>query len=181
MSITRQFVLIAALCAAFFAQSFSASVERQIATGAAADSAANRNTETLSRLGSYAALAVSVLTALSAKLPGLANLVNRIGGTETIERVVHNSTKLIETKGRDAAALLDVAKLVMEKGTPHAWHLLSQLNLELGQTAGPVSPHDPPSLPDCIDQLLRRCRMDAAARIHTDTTPPILPFPPKAA
>ena len=166
MTPLRQIVLIVSLLVAFVGNNYAGSMKKEIATGAAADSAANQNTVALTQYGSLGAAAAAIL----AGFPGLSGLLGKIGGTQTIGRVIDAGGKLIDSKGCDTTALLDVAKLVLEKGSPQALQLLGQLNLHL--TDKPPSPSpagEPPSREECIAQLVRRIELDAAARISGST------------
>lgn len=168
MTPLRQLILIVALIAAFVGNNYAGSMKKEIATGAAADSAANQNTVALTQYGSLGAAAAAILAALGGRVPGLGGLLGKLGGTQTIERVLDAGGKLIDSKGRDTTALLDVAKLVLEKGSPQALQLLGQLNLHLtDKPPSPTPAGEPPPRDECLAQLVRRIELDAAARISS--------------
>ena len=173
MTPLRQITLIAALIAAFAANNFAGSMKREIATGAATDSAANQNTVAITQYGSYGAGLVAVLAALGSRVPLLNKLLSKLGGAETLGRVVDGGAKLIDSKGRDTGALLDVFRLVVEKGVaanPEVMQLLGRLNLHLGDHPPPEPPiSDLPTREVCLAQLVRRIELDAAAKIAGTT------------
>ena len=161
MTPTRQLVLIVSLIAAFVGNNYAGSMKKEIATGAAADSAANQNTVALTQYGSFGAAAAAILAAI----PGLGGVLGKIGGAQTIERVIADGTRLVEKKGADPGAMLDLAKLVLERGSPEAMRLLGQLNQHVGESPPKPVAGDPPDMAACVDQLVRRAKLDAAALI----------------
>ncbi len=167
MTATRQLVLIVSLIAAFVGNNYAGSMKREIATGAAADSANNQNTVAITQYGSLGAAAAAIL----AGLPGLGGLLGKIGGAQTIERVINDGTRLVAKKGADPGAIYDLAKLVLERGSPEAMRLLGQLNQHIGDSPPTPAPGEPPPLQTCLDQLVRRVELDAAARISGATSP----------
>lgn len=167
MSPLKQIILVICLISGVAGQQYAGHVDKQIACGAAADSAANKNQVSLANLGSYAAVIVGGLTALSSRFPVLGQFVGKLGGVETIGRVVEDGTKILETKGRDPNPMVDLARIVFERNSPEGLKLLGELNQHItGELPKPVpQPGEPPSRDDCVAQLIRRIELDSAKRV----------------
>lgn len=168
MSTLKSIILVICLVAGVGAQQYASHVDKQISCGAAADSAANKNQVSLANLGSYAAVIVGGLTALSSRFPVLGQFVGKLGGVDTIGRVVEDGAKILETKGRDPNPMVDLARLIFERGSPNALKLLGELDQQLNGKLPPTptpQPGEPPSRDDCVAQLIRRIELDSAKRV----------------
>lgn len=168
MSPLKQIILVICLVSGVAGQQYAGHVDKQIACGAAADSSRNHNESWLASSASYAAVIVGGLTALSSRFPVLGQFVGKLGGVETIGRVVEDGAKILETKGRDPNPMVDLARIIFERGSPDALKLLGELDQQLnGKTLPSPTPQpgEPPSRDECVAQLIRRIELDSAKRV----------------
>jgi hypothetical protein len=149
MSNLKAIILVICLIAGVGSQQYAGHVDKQIACGAAADSSRNHNEAWLANLGSYAAVIVGGLTAFSSRFPALGGIVTAFNKS-------------------NANLLGDLAKLVIDKGSPDALKLLGLINQELNGKLPPTpTPQqgEPPSRDECVAQLIRRIELDSAKRV----------------